>query len=246
MAMAAERLSPLMNSAFDELLEREFSLEVPLALMEADEKFAGHQPHTHFYHNPNWVFTALFYADPDDTISQGTTLLRAPLHATEPSNYLLPDARRRAELAMDTLEWREETFDGRDVGYKANRLLVFLDGPLAFHSVRYTQPNHQPDPRRALEPQHSRRRILRTHAKVDLDRAMAAFTPLHFPAIEHERYKRLMQKNPTLSLRDRIYRQIVIGGFYRRAVLALAQACKAPRRGVAYEDLLQQIVRRSH
>jgi hypothetical protein len=140
--------------------------DAQVALMEADETFVGHGRHTHFYHNPNWVLTALFYADIEDLASPGTTIER--INASDP-----------AAVAMQTFRWHEgqHTFEAREIAYRPNRLLVFLDGPLAFHSVV------------TKCAQTTRRRIIRSHIAVDW-KEFAARSGL--PEIEQPEYARLM------------------------------------------------------
>ncbi len=76
---------------------------------------------------------------------------------------------------MDTFHWEDpkipdRQFEQQIVDYKSNRLFVFLDGPLALHSVPWDNPDHTPDSARAENGgRHARRRILRSRVKVHHD-----------------------------------------------------------------------------
>jgi len=233
-AAAAEAMTPLLDRVFDTLPQDHFRLQWPLALVQADETYAGHSIHTHMYHNPNWVFTVLVYVDPDDTVSQGTELnfLHAPGRSpasdlAAPSNYAADEAEWRAATAMHTLQWASDayTFSSKVIEYKANRMLVFLDGPLAFHSVRFVNEDHSPDDRRAIDGgRHARRRIIRTHTRV-------CPTPFyermrgHLAApIADERFQAVMAVHAELDEDDLAYRRDVIQPFVRDRITTYAAA----------------------
>ena len=232
---AAEALAGPALEVFGGLYREHLSLDMPLTLMQADPTYPGHWMHTHFYHCPHWAFTMLLYIDPEDTHSQGTALHRL-LPRGEPdealTSYLTEDLDWRVEVAMETFHWKDPNRPDRlyyekVADYKANRLFVFQDGPLALHSVPFDNPDHTPNPARADDGgRHARRRILRSHVKVHHDPFYEKHSALLRERLEPERYMRLMAPNPVLSAEDERYRNVVIRPFYKERLEAYARAAK--------------------
>lgn len=115
-------------------------MNLPLySLMQAEGNYGGHDVHTHHYHDPCWMFTALLYLDADAEGHHGTTLLKVK-EGVDP-----------AYAAAQTLNWQGLTEEHATVDYKQGRLLVFMDSPISFHAVKPSSGKFG-------------RRILRIHA----------------------------------------------------------------------------------
>ena len=178
----------------------------------------------------------LLYIDPEDTYSNGTALHRL-LPRGEMTNrqtsYLTNDIDWRTDVAMGTFRWNDPRLSDRQYqqkvsDYKANRLFVFLDGPLALHSVPFDNPDRLPDPARALDGgRHARRRILRSHIKVHEVPFYAKHSSFWSERIEPERYLRVMAPNPVLSDEDQRYSNTVIHSFFKERLLSYARAVDA-------------------
>jgi hypothetical protein len=237
-AVAAKFEAPC-REAFGKLYYKRLSLDHPLTLMQADPNFVGHSLHHHFYHAPHWAFTILLYIDPLDRVSQGTAIHRL-LPRTGPddslTSYRRDDADWRAEVAIDTFHWedpkkQDRAYQAQVSDYKYNRMLVFMDGPLAFHSVPFDFPDHTtPNPERARDGgRHARRRILRSHVKVHHDpfyREHSADLP---EPLDPVIYMKLLAPNAVLSEEDRRYHDTVIRPFFAERVKAYARAADAAR-----------------
>ena len=238
-AAVAEALTGPAYEVFGDLYYKHLSLDMPLTLMQADPTYPGHSMHTHFYHCPHWVFTMLLYIDPDDRCSRGTglhRLLPRNKNTEGQTSYLTDDLDWRAEVAMHTQHWLDPAIPNRaysdqTVDYKANRLFVFLDGPLALHSVPFDNADHTPDPARALDGgRHARRRILRSHVKIRHRAFYRKHSKLLPKPIEPLRYVRLMAANPVLSEADKRYRQDVLLPFFKERLRAYARAAAHSQR----------------
>lgn len=182
-------LSPYLTVLFGENFYEDIEFGAPMSLMQANAEYVGHPLHTHFYHNPDWIFTILFYVDPDDTRSNGTNLHY--LHGADvgpgiPTNYPAPASDWTIDTAMRTFEWVDGTVvdDPQEVPYTCNRLFTFLDGPLAFHSVT--------PPAEPWDAGQSRRRILRCHMKVDTRRVFDRYKTLTDAKISAKDFHRIM------------------------------------------------------
>jgi len=138
-------------------------------LMHSNTDFDGQNIHTHFTHNPNWTLTFLLYLGGE---GEGTALWQ-PRGDWEDLDWL-------AYLAMDTLRWdhRKDLELVRLVPFRANRLLVFLDGPLALHSV----------PPGTVQTA-ATRRILRIHMSIKLEKYLEHRVPF---VENHRAYRRMM------------------------------------------------------
>lgn len=236
-ASVAEALAAPAHEVFGDLYYKHLSLDMPLTFMQADPSYAGHPMHTHFYHCPHWAFTMLLYIDPEDTCSLGTSihqlLRRDGTYETE-SSYGLEDSDWRAEVAMDSFRWQDplipdRRYRDRTVDYKANRLFVFLDGPLALHSVSPDNPDGSASPERARDGGcHARRRILRSHVKIYHVPFYAKHSRLLPEPIEPVRYMRLMKPDAVLSEDDARHRNKVLRPFFRERLAAYGRAARAP------------------
>jgi hypothetical protein len=241
-AAASELLSKPLAEAFGEHYSRSLSSQSPLTLMQADPTYAGHGMHTHFYHCPHWAFTMLLYVDPDDKCSHGTGLHRLlPLTGPngEPSSYQAADLAWRADVAMDTFHWLDpqkpdRRYHDEIADYRSNRLFVFMDGPLALHSVPFDNPDGRPDPARAADNgRHARRRILRSHVRVEEKQFFAKHSASLPAPIDLKRYAYVMAPNRVLSPDDQRYRDEVLRPFYQERIRAYARAAEAYRRPVS-------------
>jgi hypothetical protein len=237
-AAVSEALSAPLTEVFDNQYSRSLSLHWPLTLMQADPAYSGHDRHTHFYHCPHWAFTMLFYVDPEDIYSRGTGIHQLlPVDASDTS-YRVDDLDWRVDVAMDSLNWidgqkPDRQFRDRVVDYKANRLFVFMDGPLAFHSVPFDNPDRRPNPARARDDgRHARRRIVRSHVKVEKKAFFAKHSPSLAEPIDLNRYVRVMAPNYLLRPDDQRYRDQILRSFYRERLQAYARAAEASRRPV--------------
>jgi hypothetical protein len=262
-AAAAEALAGPAHEVFGDLYYKHLALEQPLTLMQADPTYPGHSLHQHYYHCPHWAFTMLLYIDPEDRCSRGTGIHRllprdeanAPGEANESeTSYLTSDLDWRVEVAMHTQHWLDpfypdRTYSDQVVEYKANRMFVFLDGPLALHSVPFDNPDHTADPARARDGgRHARRRILRSHVKVNSNAFYRKHSQLLPEPLEPTSYARLMAINPILSADDQRYRETVLRPFFRERLQAYARAA-ACKQSTASEGpparFWDRIVRRS-
>lgn len=235
-AAASEALSGPLSTVFGEDYYRRLSLAQPLTLMQADPTYPGHDMHTHFYHCPHWAFTMLLYIDPEDTYSRGTgihQLLGSNGAGDGETSYRTDDLDWRIEVAMDTFHWLDKQkpdrrYNDRVIDYKSNRLFVFMDGPLALHSVPLDNPDRQPNPGRANNGgRRARRRIIRSHLMLD----KGAFYPKHSRMLPEpialSRYARIMAPNAILSDADRQYRDGVLRPFFRERLQAYGRAAES-------------------
>jgi hypothetical protein len=237
-AAVAERFRAPCHEVFGPLYYEHLALDHPFTLMQADENFAGHSMHQHFYHAPHWAFTILLYIDHDDTVSRGTTLHRL-LPAAGPnedsSSYQTADLPWRAQVAIDTFHWLDPAKPDRryeDVTcqYRCNRLFVFMDGPLALHSVPFDRPDRTPDPRRSEDGgRHARRRILRSHVKVHHDPYYRWHSKRLPQALEPNTFMRVLAPNAVLTDTERHYVETVLKPFFLERVAAYARAARSVR-----------------
>ena len=200
-ASCGESLITPLENIFGNLIFDSFRYAKTLTLMEADETFSGHQPHTHFYHNPNWTFTILLYVDPTDITSEGTTFNGLGLPACDnrlaenQSNYTSGTLSQRLNSATTTLQWSDLP-PAKTVPYKAGRLLIMLDGPLSFHSVKQknaaTDSHDQPS---LPKLQRRQRRILRTHTCVVENRFYRFMADKTGRDVSPEVFKKAMASN---------------------------------------------------
>lgn len=213
----------------------------PLTLMQTSPTYLGHPPHTHFYHAPHWAFTVLAYVDPDDCLSNGTDIQRLrPRNDgnrhNDISSYQTADLDWRVEAAMSTstwyrrdasLKWEDMPFEGREVNYRANRLFLLMDGPLAVHSVSFDRDYRPLNPERVDRGStKGRRRILRSHVKVHETPFFQKHSKLLSQNLEFSRFMRVMAPNIVLSPEDVIYREEVVRPFYRERLTAYARAAQ--------------------
>jgi hypothetical protein len=237
----AEKFSAPGAELFGNLFRTSIRPAQPLTLMDAEPDYPGHSMHTHFYHCPHWAFTMLFYCDPADQHSRGTALHRLlPRHERQAghgeSSYLFDDIDWRTTLAMDTFNWAgpkqpEAAYERRIVDYRSNRLLAFVDGPLAFHSVPFDDPALAPDPNRGRDGgRYARRRIVRMHLEIPRAAFYAAHSS-HLPGrLDLKRYASIMAPppRPPLSTDDEQYRETIIRPFVRERLETFARAVDSP------------------
>lgn len=239
---AADVLKAPAYEVFGKLYNRylELDRDHPLTLMQADPSYPGHSMHQHFYHAPHWAFTMLLYIDPEDKLSRGTSLHRLLPREGMPhgeSSYWADDVDWVANVAIDTFHWEDpqkpdRKYTEKAIDYKSNRLTVFLDGPLALHSVPWDNPQHTANPERARDGgRYARRRILRSHVRVH----HAPFYEWHSKRlpepIEPVSFMRLLAPNAVLSADDQRYRDKVLRPFFRERIEAYRRATtQAPKR----------------
>jgi len=241
-AAASEALAGPLSTVFGENYYSRLSLARPLTVMQADPTYPGHDMHTHFYHCPHWAFTMLLYIDPEDIYSRGTgvhQLLGSNGIGDRQTSYRTDDLDWRVEVAMDTFHWFDKQkpdrhYSDRIINYKANRLFVFMDGPLALHSVPLDKSDRQPNPARANDSgRRARRRIIRSHLMLD-ERAFYAKHSRMLPEpITLARYARIMAPNAVLSESDRQYRNHVLRLFFRERLQAYGRAAESDSPRVA-------------
>jgi len=235
LASCAEAMAAPAFELFGDLYRKVLSLDGnwPLTLMQADATYPGHEPHTHFYHCPHWAFTVLIYIDPDDSLSTGTGIHRlkslsgGPAHE-EISSYQLTDIDRRVEAAMATFKWHspEMPFERGEVNYRASRMFLMQDGPLAVHSVAFDH-DFVPNPARARHAAtRGRRRILRSHIKVHHDPFYKQHSEMLPAPLDPERFMRVMARDAVLSPEDLRYRDQIVRPFYRERLTAYARAAQ--------------------
>ncbi len=231
----AEAFTAPAYEVFGDLYYEHLSLDHPLTLMQADPSYPGHSMHQHFYHAPHWAFTMLLYIDPEDTCSRGTAIHRLlPRGKTgqRQTSYQTEDVEWRAEVAMETFHWEDpkkpdRVYREQVSDYKSNRLFVFLDGPLALHSVPFDNPDHTPAAERARDGgRYARRRILRSHVKVHHDPFYRKHSSLLPEPIEPESFMRLMAPNAVLSAVDQRYQEKVLRPFFAERLAAYARAAE--------------------
>lgn len=140
----APELATAVSASFEPWISKRYGT-TPIyfsnvSLMEADPTYPGHGCHTHHYHDPCWIGTALLYLD-DDPANAGTTI-----HAPATGS---PDV-----IAASTLLWKDMP-EVKTVAYRQNRLFAIYDSPISYHSVKPASPGVK-----------SRRRIFRIHLTV--------------------------------------------------------------------------------
>lgn len=235
-AATSEALAGPLSTVFGENYYNRLSLAQPLTLMQADPTYPGHGMHTHFYHCPHWAFTMLLYIDPEDLYSRGTgihQLLGSNGIGDRQTSYRTDDLDWRAEVAMDTFHWLDKQkpdrrYRDRVINYKANRLFVFMDGPLALHSVPFDNPDHRPNPTRANDGgRRARRRILRSHLMLDARAFYAKHSRMFLEPIALARYARIMAPNAVLSETDEQYRNQVLRPFFHERLQAYGRAAES-------------------
>lgn len=232
----ADALKGPAYEVFGKLYDKHLELDHPLTLMQADPSYPGHSMHQHFYHAPHWAFTMLLYIDPDDTLSRGTSLNRLlPRSGTakSESSYLADDPNWLTEVAMDTFHWEhplkpERKYAEKAVNYRSNRLFVFLDGPLAMHSVAWDNEQRTANPERARDGgRHARRRILRSHVKIHHGPFYAYHAKRLPEPLEPNNFMRILAPNAELSAEDQRYRDKVLHVFFRERIDAYARAAQS-------------------
>lgn len=235
-AAASEALAGPLSTVFGEDYYTQLLLAQPLTLMQADPTYPGHDMHTHFYHCPHWAFTMLLYIDPEDVYSRGTGIhqLLGPSGTSDrETSYRTDDLDWRLEVAMDTFHWIDKLkpdrrYSDRVMNYKANRLFVFMDGPLALHSVPPDNPDRQPNPARANDDgRRARRRIIRSHLMFDKKAFYTKHSRMLPEPITLARYARIMAPNAVLSDADRQYRNRVLRAFFRERLQTYGRAAES-------------------
>lgn len=229
---AAMAVSGPAEKVFGDLYYEKLEIDMPLTLMQADENYAGHGEHTHFHHAPHWAFTMLMYVDPEESISNGTALWRL-VHRDFPdvgeTSYSADDLDWRTDVAMDLYGKNRDglgaDFEEREYEYRCNRLFVFMDGPLALHSVPYDREDRTANPDRALDNgRNARRRILRSHVKVHHAPFYERHSQMLPEPLDPTRYMRVCDPSIDLTDEDVRYRSEVIRPFYRERLQAYAKA----------------------
>ena len=121
-----------------------------VVLMDAEPDENFHFIHTHYYHDPNFLFTMLLYVDEGYHGFMGTHLYAAKSELAEDRDYVIELA--RAALPPE----QHENWESKPISFLPSRLVAFLDGPLSFHAVP-RMPEH-------LRTGETRgRRIVRAH-----------------------------------------------------------------------------------
>jgi hypothetical protein len=226
MADLAEKFEFFGNQLFGKLYQSDISLDHPLTLMQADCDFLGHNMHTHFYHAPHWAFTVLIYVDPDDQLSEGTSL-----HALQPENgkqseglsCIKEELQRCSDIAFDTFRWLDPSkphvkYADKNIRYKANRLIAFLDGPMSLHSVNDYSAIPGKIDALAKNPERSRRRILRSHVKIHHAPFYKQMSEICGSKIDPTMFMKCMAPNAELTRREEKFKEEYLRNFYSHAV----------------------------
>src|SRR5579871_3848255 len=123
-------------------------------LMQADPTYEHHDTHTHHYHDPGWVMTLLLYLDHSPGFP-GTTIRQ----------YRAKDIDDDARMAARTHQWQlPEIAEVETAAFIPNRMIAFLDNPIAYHSVGAAAPGAQ-----------GHRRVFRMHITVPEEAAMQPY-----------------------------------------------------------------------
>lgn len=250
MADLAEKFEFFGNQLFGNLYQSDISLDHPLTLMQADCDFLGHNMHTHFYHAPHWAFTVLIYVDPDDQLSEGTSL-----HALQPENgnhseglsCIKGELQRCSDIAFDTFRWLDPSrphvkYVDKNIPYKANRLIAFLDGPLSLHSVAdYNDIKGKVDAI-AKDPEKSRRRILRSHVKIHHAPFYKQMSKICGSEINPTMFMKCMAPNAELTHREEKFKEKHLRNFFSHAVQRHSQITDIPEGYEAAPRLVPSVV----
>jgi len=215
-ARIADAFLPFLVNSFGHLALEDISTHGSVLLMEQGPDYKGQGMHTHFYHNPNWIFTILIYVGDDSVDNPGTTLFSIrPDEQVENSNfeanYSEKDLDWRVQRAMNLALDENSVYTPITVEYKKNRVLTFVDGPLAYHSV---EPPAKGDVV-------SHRRLIRAHVKLPFDQ----FLERTSAPCDEAKFVRIM--DPTVVDHDDEeikYRESYIRQFYADRISAYAKA----------------------
>lgn len=235
----AGRFQPVLEEIFGPDVCSQFHMDMPLSLMEADSDYAGHGMHTHFYHNPNWLFTVLFYVDLNDTESVGTTLN----YVTRGSNGVVSNNLtnyRASETGVVEDNWRiDAAFEPlkvanadrgyeirtREIPFVANRLFSFVDGPLSFHSVRKPESGEAEKQRRSqFGGMCSRRRILRAHIGMKSDAFRKNVSNSLDEDVDLKRVLEVLKPEARLSDQEADFRETEVRKFVGERISTYARA----------------------
>ncbi len=166
-AKVAESFDPYISKLFPgDCYSGGITTHGAMLLMEQDERYEGQGMHTHYYHNPNWVFTMLFYVGDDSGVNPGTSLeymnFGEDPEGTK-TNYgwanMKPTLAEATKFLDPGVRKGGPVYESRVIEYRKNRVFAFLDGPLAFHKVEHS----------VNDGLCSKRRIIRAHIKVDFE-----------------------------------------------------------------------------
>jgi len=124
-----QNFAPVLNYRYGEIDRLLFGHDF-LVLMQAEPAHNFHAMHTHYYHDPTFVFTMLLYVDAEYHGFMGTHLYGPGPEVLADPDYLVDVA--RAPLADK--DW--DHWEAKATSFIPNRLLAFIDGPLSFHAVR--------------------------------------------------------------------------------------------------------------
>jgi len=217
--------TPALQIIFGNLIEEPSWGMVP-TLMQVDETFESHNPHTHFSNNPNWMLTILHYLEHDSDGLAGTSAYSLDIDVENKSG---PDQSRTSSYSNNHLEKRVElavtppgdfVVISEEIPYKENRMVCILDGPLSFHGVKKTT-------RTSKENKNSfDRRILRSHVSVDYNNFSAHFVQPNVQGCDRDKFKRLFRSYGVgLSDGDKCEYNNLINGFFAERIRTYAKAC---------------------
>jgi len=123
------KFSPVLNHRYGEIERLLFGHDC-LVLMQAEPGQNFHAMHTHYYHDPTFVFTMLLYVDTEFHGLMGTHLYGPGPEIYADPDYLVDVARS----PLGDKNW--DHWEGKATSFIPNRLLAFIDGPLSFHAVK--------------------------------------------------------------------------------------------------------------
>jgi len=218
-AKVAESFSPFIDTLFPQSHYIDgISTHGAMLLMEQDERYDGIGMHTHFYHNPNWVFTMLFYVGDDTGINPGTSLEYMNFgndfdglknnYSHENMNSVMTEATKFLDVKQRK---SSPIYESKVIEYRKNRVFAFLDGPLSFHKVEHSIKSGLC----------SERRIIRAHVKVDMEK----FFQKNLEGIPSEDFARLMYPvSQKISQEDKKTHKRMLKDVYEDRIIAYREA----------------------
>lgn len=215
-ARIADAFLPFLVNSFGDLALEDISTHGSVLLMEQGPGYQGQGMHTHFYHNPNWIFTVLIYVGDESVDNPGTTLYSIrPDEQVESSNiesnYSEKNLDWRVQRAMNLAADENSVYKPITAEYKKNRVLTFVDGPMAHHAV-------EPPAKGGVV---SHRRLIRAHVKLPFDQ----FLQRTSAPCDETKFVRIM--DPTVVDHDDEeikYRETYIRQYYADRISAYARA----------------------
>lgn len=132
-SLAAYKFSPFIVPRFPQMLG---DLEInTFSLRCVDQSYTGLAKHVHYYHDPMWTFTLLFYLDDTPEMNRGLNMYRFNYSDTLDPDQAIDEITRLVSPQCTPAEREASLRLEETVPYKANRLLMVLDSPSSWHGV---------------------------------------------------------------------------------------------------------------